>query len=83
MNHKAYSIRDTKAEIFNPPAFKKTHGEAERDFKSMINNQKETPLSQYPEDYQLYYVGEYNDQTGIFQPLSAPQKVADGVALKN
>lgn len=40
METKVYSIRDSKAEIFNSPFYKKTHGEAERDFTSLVNDEK-------------------------------------------
>lgn len=59
---KVYSIRDAKGENFNPPFLKKTHGEAERDFTSLARDEKSN-VAQYPEDYDLYYLGEYNDST--------------------
>jgi len=77
---KVFSIRDAKAEIFNPPFFKKTHGEAERDFHQLCKDDKSMP-AQYPEDYDLYYVGTYDDQTGLIQCLSTPQHVTKAITV--
>lgn len=76
---KMYSIRDAKAEIFITPFFKKTHGEAERDFQTAVNDSK-TTLHKYPEDFDLYYLGEYDDQKGLTQPLDTPQHVAKAIS---
>lgn len=78
---KAFSIRDQKGEVFHPPFYKKTHGEAERDFKQLVSDGKST-VSQYPEDFDLYYVGEYDDQTGIFNSCDTPQHIVKAVQLK-
>jgi len=79
---KAYSIRDQKGEIFHTPFFKHTHGEAERDFKTLVNDGK-SGINKYPEDYDLYYIGEYNDNTGRFEPLDTPQHQIKAVQLKD
>lgn len=81
MNKKVFSIRDHKALIYNNPFFKTTHGEAERDFRTAINDPQAGNLNKYPEDYALYYLGDYDDVSGTFSSLEAPQKVADGVAM--
>lgn len=73
-----YSIRDGKAEIFNTPFFKLTHGEAERDFRTAVNDDK-TTLSRYPEDFDLYYLGEYDDNKGLTKPLESPQHIIKAV----
>lgn len=75
---KMFSIRDTKGEIYNNPFFQKTAGEAQRSFKSLVNDDKSS-IKRYPEDYHLYYLGEYDDQTGKFAPLDAPVHQCSGV----
>lgn len=80
MQLKIFSIRDAKAEMFNPPFFKKTHGEAERDFHQLCKDEKSMP-AQYPEDYDLYYVGTYDDQTGKIDCLATPQHVTKAVTV--
>lgn len=74
MNYKVFSIRDAKAEYFTPPFFKKTHGEAERDFKTVAKDPQST-ISKFPEDFDLYYIGDYDDQTGLIKSLDTPKHV--------
>lgn len=78
MKLKIYSIRDSKAEIFNTPFYQKTHGEAERNFRSLVNDDK-SQVHKYPEDYALWYLGEYDDQTAKFDTLSQPQHMINAI----
>ena len=73
-----FSIHDSKGEIFNPPFFKSTHGEAERDFQT-ASQDDQSMISKYPEDFDLYYLGEYDDQTGKFKALPTPQHIIKAV----
>lgn len=77
---KAFSVRDAKAEVFHTPFYKKTHGEAERDFTTLVRDDK-SQLRQFPEDYDLYYLGEYDDQTGKFEGLDTPQHIVKAVQV--
>lgn len=78
MELKAYSIRDAKGEVFHTPFFKKTHGEAERDFTQVCRDPK-SQLNQFPDDYDLYFIGTYDDQKGVFVSLDTPQHVVKAV----
>ena len=76
---KVFSIRDAKAEIYNTPFYQKTHGEAERNFRSVTNDEKST-INKNPEDFDLYYLGEYDDNKGTFVALDTPQHCLKAVA---
>lgn len=80
MELRAYSIRDSKGEVFHPPFYKKTHGEAERDFTSLVRDDK-SQVGSYPDDYDLYHVGMWDDQSGKFSPLDTPQHIVKAVQL--
>jgi len=82
MQLKIYSIRDSKSEVYNQPFYKKTHGEAERDFRSLVNDEKST-INKYPEDFDLYYLGDYDDNTGKLQTNDSPQHVIKAVNCIN
>lgn len=82
MELKIFSIRDSKAEIYMQPFFQKSHGEAERSFTQLARDQKST-VSQFPEDYDLYFVGVYDDQKGTVQSLDTPQHVLKAVDVLN
>ncbi|AXH78030.1 MAG: nonstructural protein [Microviridae sp.] len=82
MELKMFSIRDSKGEVFNPPFYKKTHGEAERDFQTLCKDEKST-VNQYPEDFDLYYIGTYDDNSGKIQSLDTPQHLVKAVNVLN
>jgi len=76
---KMFSIRDQKAETFNSPFFQSTHGEAERAFRTAVHDSK-TQLHQYPEDFDLYFLGEYDNQSGVISPLDTPQHMVKAIS---
>lgn len=80
MQLKMYSIRDSKTEIFNNPFFNHSHGEAERNFRDLVNDEK-SMLFKYPEDYDLYYMGEYETTTGKISPIDSPAHMMKAVNL--
>lgn len=75
---KVFSIRDAKGEVFHTPFFKRHHGEAERDFMALVRDPK-SQLHQFPDDFDLYFIGEYDDQTGVFKSLDTPQHMMKAV----
>lgn len=82
MQLKIYSIRDSKADLYNPPFYQKTHGEAERSFAQLTKDSKST-ISQFPEDYDLYYLGTYDDLTGKIEVLDSPQHIIKAVNIQH
>jgi len=38
-------------------------------------------VAKYPEDYDLYYLGEYNDQNGLISPLDTPQHMLKAISV--
>lgn len=81
MELKAFSIRDSAAEIFNTPFFSRTPGEAERQFQTLVNDEKSVPFNR-PEHFDLYFLGNYDDGTGKMTPLESPQHVVKAIQLK-
>lgn len=81
MQLKMYSIRDAKGAFYHAPFYKRSHGEAERDFAALVRDPK-SQLSQFPEDYDLFYVGNYDDQTGLVKPLETPHHVVKAIDTK-
>ncbi|WVR22148.1 MAG: DNA binding protein [Malazfec virus 6] len=77
---KIYAIRDTRADYFNPPFFNNTHGEAERNFQNLVN-EKDSRIALHPADYDLYYIGDYDDKEGTIVPQKLPQLVASAASL--
>nr|QJB19434.1 MAG: nonstructural protein [Microvirus sp.]QJB19675.1 MAG: nonstructural protein [Microvirus sp.] len=73
---KAFSIRDIKAEGFNTPFFQATFGLAERAFKEAAND-PQSQIAKNKEDFSLYYLGEFDQQTGLISPENAPKHICD------
>lgn len=59
-----YGIKDTKAMAFNQPFLMVNDQVAIRSVKAVAAD-KQTELGKYPEDYELWSLGEYDDKTGI------------------
>jgi hypothetical protein len=62
MIFKLFSVHDRASETFNRPMFLAAKGVAIRHFQDEANN-TESPICQHPEDYELFYIGDFNDET--------------------
>ena len=78
---KVYSIKDTKG-AFGAPFLAQNDQLAARNVKTYINGQKGIPESLYPEDFELWLIGEFDEVTGIIHPLEL-QCVCRLIALKD
>ena len=56
-------IRDKRADTFAIPFFARNKATAQRDFESLMKDPGSLP-GKFPEDYVLYYFGDYDDETG-------------------
>lgn len=63
-----YSIHDSKSKTFSPPFFQRSRGEAIRAFSELANKQ-DNNIGKYPEDFCLYQVGTFEDNTGEIQAV--------------
>lgn len=80
MKHVLVSIKDTAIQAFGPAFTVRHQGEAMRNFADAINDPQNKSLNQHPEDYELHYLGDFNDETGEIN--SAPRILARGVDVK-
>ncbi len=67
MKLKVFSIYDLKAQLYSSPSFMSTRAQAIRAF---IDEAKkpDSKVALHPEDYRLYYIGTYEDETGTLCP---------------
>jgi len=70
-----YGIRDAKTEAFSQPMFFVTKGVAIRAFADECEN-TQSNLNKHPEDFALFHLGSYNDNTGEFVSLPQPVQIA-------
>lgn len=73
---KCFAVRDLKAEGFNTPFFSQTFGLAERDFKSAMSDSAH-PMSKHKEDFALYYLGEFSQESGCLIPEPQPKHICN------
>lgn len=57
------SLYDRATEAFAPVMTVNTRAEAIRSFRRECED-KQSPIARHPEDYELYQLASYNDQTG-------------------
>lgn len=77
MKLSAFAVRDIKASGFAHPFFATTEGLARRSFADWCNDPN-TPLSRHPEDYQLFQVGYFDDETGQLTSTNTPELLLSG-----
>ena len=63
MNHNIYSVFDSKAEMYTLPFYQTNDSMALRLFSDWCNNPEHT-FGKHPEDYTLFKIGYYEDNTG-------------------
>lgn len=74
----AVSIFDSKLCAFMRPYFAPTVGAAIRAFGDDVVN-VDSPVYKHPEDYQLYQVGAFLDDSGVFDMQSPPHQISKAV----
>ena len=67
MIHLIMALRDSKAESFSQPMLYTAKGAALRAFQDAVNDSAHE-LGKHPEDYSLFFLGSYNDNTGMITP---------------
>lgn len=64
-----YTIRDNKAECYLSPFFFQRDGEAIRAFDDVVNKSG-SQINAHPEDFSLFKVGEFDQDTGSVTPIA-------------
>lgn len=78
MRYKIMAVRDRALDAFGTPIFVAAIGQAVRSFTDEINRvDQNNNLNKHPEDFDLYFLGEYDDETAEFA-VERPKQVAVG-----
>lgn len=73
-----YSIFDKKSGAYTAPFSARAPGEAVRTF-SLRASDKNHPIGATPEDYALYHMGKFDDNSGEFNLLKKPEFLHHGI----
>jgi len=60
------SVYDVKAKLWSTPFYSHSAVVATRDFSAAVRG--DGAIAQFPQDYELYSIGRWSDETGIFSP---------------
>lgn len=83
MKTQCVAIHDRALDAFGRPFYVQTIGQAVRSFQDELNRaHDENNLYKHPEDFDLYHLGEYDDQTGQHTNNEEPTQIAIGKHLK-
>lgn len=71
----AFAIYDKKGMLFLTPYFAQTKAQGIRHFNDLCK-QTDLPFSNYPEDFDLCFVGHFDTSKGAFVPSESPMVLA-------
>jgi hypothetical protein len=75
------AIHDRALDAYQQPFLVRAIGEAIRAFQDAINK-PESPMYAHPDDYDLYMIGTYNDESAKITQAAEPQQIAIGKQLR-
>lgn len=73
-----YTVYDSKSKAYLKPFIMRTKGEAIRSFE-MILRDREHPFTLNPEDYTLFELGKYDDNTAHIACYDTPDPVGKAI----
>lgn len=78
---KIYTIRDVKAGSYSEPFYALHVTDATRQIKRATMDER-TNLFHFPGDFELFYIGEFDKNTGHINQLENPEFVVSCASLK-
>lgn len=79
-----YSIHDKAAQVWSTPFFQQTDVHAIRTFTMTVNSKAENnTLREHAKDFDLYYIGEWNEDTGFLNDLGDDMPTPERKLLVN
>lgn len=79
---KALSVRDTKGGYYGAPFFAPSLGEGERTFIKLVRD-PQTNINQFPEDFELFHVGDYDTESAKLTALNTPTPLMKASQARN
>lgn len=72
---KIFTVFDSKVGAYKQPLFMRSSGEALRSIMECVSDNNH-PFSKYSEDYTLFELGEYDDDSAAFDLHPTPKSIA-------
>ena len=80
MMRQLFSVFDSKAQAFMTPFVEQSPGTSSRAFEAACNEQGHI-FNAHPEDFTLFYIGDFDDATASIETLKAPEAIAAAIAM--
>jgi len=78
------SVRDSAADLFGQPFFVPTTAMALRGFADAVKRADgDSDLTKHPDDFTLFELGTFDDETGKFVNLPEPRQLVRGKDVQN
>lgn len=77
-----FAVYDQKTKLFGNPFFSIRKEAAIRDFTYAAND-PQTDICRYSNDYSLFFLGSFNDETGELLNMTSPEHVVAAFTLKS
>ena len=74
-----FSFLDIKTEHFGVPFEALTFEDAKRIFLTLLSGSNNSMLTQYPDDFILYHIGDFDKENGRLLPNEAPYRILTGL----
>lgn len=75
-----YAIHDAAINAYSQPFYSHTNGSALRAFSDHVNDANSGP-NKHPQDYSLFHLGTFDDQTGALSPAT-PTRIGTATEYK-
>lgn len=75
------SVFDSKAQLFSTPFVSHSRITAVRDFEGAVRDSG-GGINKFPQDYQLYLIGNWNEESGFISALDVPELLVRGDSFK-
>lgn len=82
MKIKMFTVYDIKAKSYLPPFYMQSTGQAMRTFEDTVND-PDHAFGKHPEDYVIFEVGTFDDQSCTFELHKSPITLAKAIELIN
>lgn len=79
---KIYAIKDQAIEAFSQPFFVQAQGQAVRMFMDESKNEQ-SQINRHPADFELWYLGDFDEQTGAITAAANIERVARAIDFIN
>lgn len=76
-----FSVWDSKSGLYGQPYFAQREEVAVRHFAAALSD-PESMLGKFPEDFTLFHIGHFNEESGTLTPCT-PTSVVGGAVLKS